>query len=192
MAQVLDRRFADGNTAIHTDLPASLPDHYHTPMQRREARTEAIRLRPTGPNDLPALFEIQTDPESNVMAGTKPRTREAFFAAWEHIFADPDANSRVIEFDGVIVGSIGCFHADGHDCVGYWIARRHWGKGIGSRALTMFLGEERRRPLRATTVRANAPSQRILEKCGFRCVGFRVGEESERFLAGEIADFVLE
>jgi RimJ/RimL family protein N-acetyltransferase len=161
-------------------------------MQRPEDRGDAIRLRPTGPTDLPALFEIQTDPESNVMAGTKPRTREAFFEVWERIFADPDANARVIEFDGVIVGSIGRFQADGLDCVGYWIARPHWGKGIASRALIMFLGEERRRPLHATTVRANAPSQRILEKCGFRCVGFRIGEETERFLAGEIADFVLE
>ncbi|MFM9994643.1 MAG: GNAT family N-acetyltransferase [Phycisphaerales bacterium] len=165
-------------------------------MQRREDRADVIRLRPTGPGDLPALFDMQTDPESNVMAGTKPRTREVFFETWERIFADPGVASRVIEIDGVrgpeIVGSIGCFQADGHDCVGYWIARPHWGKGVASRALAMFLGEERRRPLHATTTRANAPSRRILEKCGFRCVGFRTGEETERFVAGEIADFVLE
>jgi len=102
----------------------------------------------------------------------------------------------VIGIDGVrgpeIVGSIARFQADGHDCVGYWIARAHWGKGVASRALTMFLGEERRRPLHATAARTNAPSHRILEKCGFRCVGFRMGEETERFVAREIADFVLE
>ena len=129
-------------------------------------------------------------------AGTKPRTREAFFAAWERNFADPGVNARVIGIDGVrgpeIVGSIARFQADGHDCVGYWIARAHWGKGVASRALTMFLGEERRRPLHATAARTNAPSHRILEKCGFRCVGFRMGEETERFVAREIADFVLE
>lgn len=161
-------------------------------MQRLEDRADAIRLRPIGPDDLPALFEIQTDPEGNAMAGTKPRTREVFFAAWERIFTDPGVNSRVIEIDGVIVGSISRFHADGHDCVGYWISRAHWGKGVASRALTMFLGEERRRPLHATTARTNAPSRHILEKCGFRCVGFRMGEETERFVAREIADFVLE
>lgn len=155
-----------------------------------------IRLRPTGPGDLPALFEIQTDPESNVMVGAKPRTREVFFAAWERNLADPGVNSRVIEIDvehgPEIVGSISRFQADGHDCVGYWIARAHWGKGIASRALKMFLGEERRRPLHATTARTNAASQRILEKCGFRCVGFRMGQETERFVAREIAEFVLE
>jgi RimJ/RimL family protein N-acetyltransferase len=130
------------------------------------------------------------------MAGTKARTREVFFGAWERNFADPGVNSRVIEMDGVrgpaVVGSIARFQADGRDCVGYWIAREHWGMGIASRALMMFLGEERRRPLHATTASGNAPSRRILEKCGFRCLGLRMGEETDRFLAREIADFVLE
>lgn len=169
-----------------------MTDHYHAMMQRREDRSDAIRLRPTGPDDLPALFEIQSDLESNAMAGTKPRTREMFSGVWERSFADPRVNSRVIEIDGVIVGSIGCFQAEGHDCIGYWVARSHWGKGVASRALTMFLEEERRRPLHATTTGANAASQRILQKCGFRFVGLRMGEETERYVAGEIADFVLE
>jgi RimJ/RimL family protein N-acetyltransferase len=169
------------------------------PPNRREARAAAIRLRPVCPSDLPALFEMQTDPESNDMAGTKPRTRETFFAAWERNFADPGVNGRVIEIDGVrgpeIVGTIARFQPDGEggrDCVGYWIARAHWGNGIASRALKMFLTEEPRRPLHATAARNNAPSRRILEKCGFRCVGFSMGEETERFVATEIADFVLE
>lgn len=161
-------------------------------MQHRDVRDDAIRLRPTEPSHLPALFEMQIDPESNVMAGTKPRPREAFFEGWERIFADPGVISRVIELDGLIVGSVGSFQADGQDCIGYWIARPHWGKGVASRALAMFLREERRRPLHATTVRANAPSQRVLERCGFRCVGFRIDQETDRFLAGEVADFVLE
>lgn len=152
----------------------------------------AFRLRPTGPGDLPALYEIQTDPESNEMAGTKPRTREAFFAAWERNFADPEINSRVIEIDGVIVGSIARFQVERHDCIGYWIAREHWGKGIASRALAQFLIEEGRRPLHATTASTNAPSQHILRKCGFRLAGHSMGEETERFTAREIAEFVLE
>jgi RimJ/RimL family protein N-acetyltransferase len=157
--------------------------------------TLAIRLRRTARGDLPALFALQSDPESNQMAGTKPRTREVFFAVWERHFANPAINARVIEIDGVIVGSIACFQAEsegGRDSVGYWIARSYWGKGIASRALRMFLEEERRRPLHATAARSNVPSQRILETCGFRCVGFRMGEETERFVAREIADYVLE
>jgi RimJ/RimL family protein N-acetyltransferase len=161
-------------------------------MQCGVPRADAIRLRPTRPGDLPALFDIQTDPEGNAMAGTKPRERDGFFAAWERNLTEPGINARVIEIDGVIVGSIGSFQADGLDCVGYWIARAHWGKGVASRALQMFLGEEPRRRLHATTVSTNVPSRRILEKCGFRCVGLRMGEETERYVAGEIADFVLE
>ncbi len=165
-------------------------------MQGDERRIHAIRLRRTEPRDLPALFEMQADPESNRMAGTKARTREAFFGAWERHLADPGINGRVIEIDGPdgpeIVGSIACFQAEGRDCVGYWIARAHWGKGVASHALRLFLGEERRRPLHATTDSGNAPSRRILEKCGFRCVGVRMGEETERYLARDIADFVLD
>ncbi len=163
-------------------------------MQR--LRPDTIRLRPTAPSDLPALFEIQTDPEGNQMAGTKPRTREVFFATWDVHFLNPSINGCVIEIDTAggpeLVGSIACFQADGHDCVGYWIARKHWGKGIASRALSMFLSEERRRPLHATTASDNAASRHILEKCGFRFTGLRMGEETERFTAREIADFVLD
>jgi len=130
------------------------------------------------------------------MAGTKPRAREVFFAVWEKYFDDPSVNARVIEIEGGdgldVAGSISRFQAEGQDCVGYWIARAHWGKGVASRALRLFLDEEPRRPLHATAARDNGPSRRILEKCGFRFVGFRVGDETERFLAREIADFVLE
>ena len=126
------------------------------------------------------------------MAGTKPRSREVFFAAWERNFADPDINSCVIEIDGAIVGTVACFQADGHNAVGYWIARPQWGKGIASRALAMFLAQESRRPLHATAASTNAPSRHILQKCGFRCVGLRIGEETDRFVAREIADYVLE
>lgn len=153
---------------------------------------DPIRLRPTTPNDLPTLFELQSDAEANEMAGTKPRTREAFFAAWERNFADPNVNSRVIEVGSTIVGSIARFQVEGQDCIGYWVGREHWGKGIASRALTMFLAEERRRPLHATTASSNAPSRRILQKCGFRLAGVRKGEETDRYLAREIADFILD
>ncbi len=165
-------------------------------MKPTDHPADEIRLRPVAHSDLPALFEMQTDPESNAMAGTKPRTREVFVSAWERNLVDPGVNARVIEIDGAgepeIVGTISRFQADGHDCVGYWIERAHWGKGIASRALMIFLDEERRRPLHATSARTNAPSRHILEKGGFRCVGYRMCEETDRFVAREIAEFVLD
>lgn len=185
----IERGPGNRGCAIASPIPSAMPP--------RAPRTDActIRLRPTRAGDLPALFEFQCDPESNAMAGTKPRTREAFFAAWEGFLTNPNINGRVIETDGEggpeIVGSIACFQADGHNAVGYWIARRHWGKGIASRALAMFLQEEPRRPLLATAASSHAASRHILEKCGFRLVGVRMGEETERFLAREIADYEL-
>jgi len=94
--------------------------------------TLTVRIRRTEPRELPALFEMQSDPQSNEMAGTKPRTREVFFEVWKGHFANPSINSWVIEIDGQpgegggeIVGGVSCFQADGRDCVGYWIARGH-------------------------------------------------------------------
>lgn len=155
-----------------------------------------LRLRPVTARDLDVMYQIQKNPECNAMAGTKPRTREGFFAIWDRIFADAAVRPRVIEVDGdrgpEIAGSISTFQADGHDCVGYWIARSHWGKGIGSRAVAMFLEEETRRPLYATAASSNAASRRILEKCGFRLLGLRMGEETERFMATEVAEYVVD
>lgn len=153
------------------------------------------------PGDLPALYEHQCDPVANALAGTKPRARDVFFATWARHFTDPKINARVILLDardgGEIVGSLACFQVQGvdgksQDSVGYWIARPYWGQGIASRALAMFLREEARRPLHATACRANAASLRILEKCAFRCTGVRRGEETDRFVPREIAEFVLE
>lgn len=168
-------------------MPHMCPSDRHTP---------SIRIRRVEPRDLSVIFEFQSDPESNAMAGTKPRTREAFLSVWEQHLANPEINARVIEVDGAngseVVGNIACFQADGQDCVGYWIVRSHWGKGYASRALELFLAEEPRRPLHASADRSNARSHRILEKCGFRCTGFHLGEETDRFLAREVAEFVLE
>ena len=154
-----------------------------------------VRLRRVEPRDLSILYEIQAQSEGNEMAGTKPRTREAFFEVWDKHFTDPGVGGWVIELEssGVseVVGSIARFVAEGRDCVGYWLARAHWGKGIASRALELFLAQEVRRPLHATTAENNVASRKILERCGFECVGFRFGEETERYLAREIVDFVL-
>ena len=140
------------------------------------------------------------------MAGAAQRRRRPFLgAAWlfpigcaavtllERYGAaqEPCRTGVFLEGELEIVGTIARFQAEGHDSVGYWIARRHWGKGIASQALAMFLAEEPRRPLHATTARTNAASRHILEKHGFRCTGFRMGEETDRYLAREIADFVL-
>jgi RimJ/RimL family protein N-acetyltransferase len=149
------------------------------------------------------LFEIGSDPLACEMAGVKPRTREAFMTRWKEVLADPAINTRVIEIAATRVGgagelefagSISVFQAPGEarDSIGYWLAREYWGRGIASRALAMFLHDEPRRPLHATAAMTNIASHRVLLKNGFRLVGTRMGEETDRYMAREIAEFVLE
>ena len=145
------------------------------------------------------MFEMQSDIDANTMAGVKPRTREVFMARWREVLADPAIHSRLIEIplprgDGEreIVGSVSVFQSEGKDILGYWIARPHWGKGIASLAVAEFLTLEPRRPLIATAATSNTRSHRVLEKCGFRRTGTRMGVETDRYVAREIADFVLE
>jgi RimJ/RimL family protein N-acetyltransferase len=150
-----------------------------------------VTLRPTTRDDLPALFELQRDEASNAMAGTKPRTREAYWSAWDKIFGDPTVMARTILVNGAIGGGVSRFRMEGVELLGYWVGRRHWGRGVATRAVGLFLGECTTRPLHAYVSAANAASKRVLEKHGFRPSGSFVGEETERYVAGVVETFVL-
>jgi hypothetical protein len=50
---------------------------------------ESVRLRPVQPGDLPRMYEMQLDPESNRMAGTIPRTAEVFDSHWAKVLDVP-------------------------------------------------------------------------------------------------------
>lgn len=151
-----------------------------------------IELRPVERSDIPALYLHQADPESNRMAAVKPRDEGAFAALWERIFGDGGVVARAILADGALAGHMCCFEADGRRCLGYWIAREHWGRGVATGAMRLFLAEVRERPLHARVARSNGASLRVLERCGFKVVGYEMSEESERFLACEEAVLRLE
>lgn len=144
-----------------------------------------LRLRAVGAADLPALFEHQSDPESNRMAVVTPRDRASFDAFWERVLRDPDVVAKVVVVDDEVVGSVSCFKLDGLDAVGYWIAREHWGRGIATRALAALLQEVTVRPLHARVAATNGASIRVLERCGFVVTSRRVSEATERFPACE-------
>lgn len=120
---------------------------------------ESVRLRPVQPGDLPRMYDLQLDPDSNRMAVTIPRSREAFDSHWAAALGDPGITARAVLLDGAFVGYISCFPSDGEDHVGYWIDRACWGMGIASRALHLLLGEVTKRPLVAT---GNGASIRVL------------------------------
>src|SRR6185312_16464752 len=107
-------------------------------------------------------------PDSNQMAATIPRTREAFDAHWARCLDDPKNTTKAITFDEDFVGYISCFPMDGQNHVGYWVDWVSWGKGIASRALQLLLEEVTSRPLIATAATTNAASLRVLQKVWVR------------------------
>jgi RimJ/RimL family protein N-acetyltransferase len=154
--------------------------------------TAMITLRDATPSDLPTLFEQQCDPEANRVAVANPRDRAGFDAHWATILGEPSVVAKVIvEEDGVVLGQISCFRSEGQDCVGYWIGREHWGRGVATRALELLLGETRIRPLHARVARTNVASLRALVRCGFVVTGYAHAPATDRFPACEEAMLVL-
>lgn len=150
-----------------------------------------VRLRGIERDDLPKMYELQLDPESNLMAATIPRTRAAFDAHWAKCLDDQKNTTRAILFDEVFVGYISCFPLDGQDHIGYWIDQASWGNGIASRALQLLLEEVTSRPLIATAATTNAASLRVLQKCGFVAERVEYSPATDRFPACEEAVLVL-
>jgi RimJ/RimL family protein N-acetyltransferase len=152
---------------------------------------ESVRLRPIQPGDLPRMYELQLDPESNRLAVTIPRTREAFDAHWAKVLDDSGNTTKAVLVGEALVGYISCFPMDGQDHVGYWIDRAYWGLGIATWALQILLREVARRPLVASAATINGASIRVLQKCGFVVEGVRLAPASDRFPECEEAILVL-
>lgn len=151
-----------------------------------------MSLRPVGRDDLQTLFRHRSDPEARALAMVKADDRERFMAHWDKIMRDREIVPRVIVCDGVVVGNVSCFQVEGLDCVGYWVDRAHWGRGIASRALALLLAEVDRRPLHARVATSNLGSIRVLERCGFVRQKTFMGEETDRYLACEEAEYRLD
>ncbi|HVZ94744.1 MAG TPA: GNAT family N-acetyltransferase [Phycisphaerales bacterium] len=157
-------------------------------------RFQEVRLRAIEPADLPALYEIQLDPEANALAMVIPRTWETYEPLMQNVLTNPAVVARAIIGDGALVGSISCFprvekNAAGKDeeqkWIGYWIAREHWGRGAATRALALLLPELEWRPLHARIASTNIASLRVLQRCGFVVTGRHHSPGTERFLECE-------
>jgi RimJ/RimL family protein N-acetyltransferase len=126
-----------------------------------------VELREVAEDDLPVFFEHQADPVANALARFPSRDRDAFFAHWASILADPRTLVRTVVVDGSPAGNVMSFDRAGHREVGYWIGREHWGRGVATRALAAFVEVEPVRPLTGRVAAENVASIRVLEKCGF-------------------------
>jgi RimJ/RimL family protein N-acetyltransferase len=134
-----------------------------------------VTLRAIRAGDLDELFRIQLDPEANRMAAftaEDPSDRAAFDAHRARIAARDDTDARTVRCDGRIVGSVGRWvdPETGMPEITYWIDREHWGQGIATRALRLFL-DTQPRPVRARAAADNAASVAVLRKLGFVEVG---------------------
>ena len=136
--------------------------------------TTTILLRDVIAGDLPIFFEQQLDPLADQMAAFPARDREAFMAHWARILAVESNILKTILFDGQVAGNIVSWEQPSEGSKredGYWLGREFWGKGIATRALTLFLEQVTARPLYAHVARHNLASIRVLEKCGFTIAG---------------------
>ncbi len=140
-------------------------------------RPPGVVLRDVTEADIPVLFEHQADPEANEMAAFPAREWDAFVAHWGRIFRDETALTKAVVFDGRVAGNVLSFERDGERLVGYWIGKEYWGRGIATKALTVFLEHERTRPLHACVARHNVASIRVLEKCGFTATSEGTGAD---------------
>lgn len=142
-----------------------------------------VTLRATRAGDLDALFSFEQHAEAVRMAAftaRDPSDRAAFDAHWQRLIDDPAVDARTIRADGAIVGSVGRWFESGAPEITYWIDPAHWGEGIATRAMRLFLDALRERPVRARVAADNAGSIAVLEKLGFRQVGVEVNFANAR------------
>jgi RimJ/RimL family protein N-acetyltransferase len=114
-----------------------------------------------------------------------------FNAHWEKVLQDPGVTANVIIVGDELVGYVSCFKMDDLDSVGYWIDKKHWGKGIATRALELLLLEVTARPLQAHVASTNVASLRILQTCGFKLVRVQLSPADDRYPECEVAVLVL-
>lgn len=150
--------------------------------------TSDVLLRDVAEDDLPIFFEHQLDPDATRMAAFPARDREAFTAHWANILRDETVTTKTILVDGKVAGNVVSWQQSGGRQVGFWIGKEYWGKGIGTKALSAFLGHVTTRPLYAHVAKHNVGSIRALEKNGFTIVrqdkgpSDAGGEEIEEFI----------
>ena len=153
-------------------------------------------MREVRESDLPIFFEQQLDPAANYMAAftaQDPADRNAFNAHWSKILADDTVMIRTILLDGHVAGSVASWVDPkwlGKPEVTYWIGKEYWGKGFATRALSKFLNHQKTRPLYARAARDNLASLQVLEKCGFKILGYHKGIAFAR--GTEIEEALLE
>lgn len=137
--------------------------------------SEDVQLRDVQETDLEVFYQQQLDPIAAERARFPSRDRERFMTHWHtRVLGNPTGFYQTVAVDGAVAGNIVAWWYEPEEdkrYTGYWFGREFWGRGIGSRAMMLFLEREKTRPLYADPHQGNVGSVRLLEKCGFERVG---------------------
>lgn len=132
---------------------------------------DGVRLRPVERSDVDIFFTQQQDSEAIRRANSAAQSQDDFIDHWQDkVLGDDAVRAQTVCADKRVAGYVVAWWKDSRRCVGYWIGREFWGRGVGTRALGQFLSFEPTRPLFADTDINNAASRRLLERCGFRLI----------------------
>jgi RimJ/RimL family protein N-acetyltransferase len=134
--------------------------------------SDEVRLRDVEETDLEVFFEPEQDPEATRRSQFPPRERERFMTHWRtKVLGDPTVLVQTVTVNGTPAGNVVSWWDEDRRFLGYWFGRPYWGRGIGTRAVTLFLQREKTRPLYADPYTGNTGSVRLLERCGFTRAG---------------------
>ena len=158
-------------------MPAQLP------IPDPPLTDDALALRPWGPEDLPHLLAAAADPVVHRYRYSLPGDADEARAWLAAVEGDRLSGERIelavttADATGA-VGSIALwgFHRRNHAAmVSYWLAPGGRGRGLATGALGLMagwafdaLGQHR---LALQVEVQNVASQRVAERCGFRCEG---------------------
>lgn len=156
---------------------------------------DEIQLREVKESDLPIFYEQQLDPTANFMAAftrKDPADRNSFDQRWSRILADQSIPIKTILYKSQVAGYVLSYEQFGDREVSYWLGKEFWGKGIATKALTLYLEHVSKRPIYARAAKDNVGSIRVLEKCGFTLTGQEKGFANARGKEIEEVVMVLE
>jgi RimJ/RimL family protein N-acetyltransferase len=141
-----------------------------------------IRLRDYQSSDAPRLVELANNENvSRFLVYTFPYPYTMSDALWWITTGSHGngAKTKVIEYDGAFVGSVGITPQVGwksHTAeIGYWLGEEFWGRGIATQVLKQMTEaafvEGELKKLFAPVLAPNRASARVLEKSGFHLEG---------------------
>lgn len=163
-----------------------------------EFNTDRLHLRMVKESDIPALFEMKSDPDTTSRYGAKPHLDQTQTAEWVRILFE-DYKERTTLFwcitlneSDTPIGSFTLWNMDLNSFraeLGYELNSRYWRKGIMGEALDVLLdwafSEMGLNRIEACPLRENTSSVRMLEKLGFELEG---NLKERIFFDGEFKD----